>query len=342
MKKKLITIAKFLLFLGFGIFLLWLITKGLTSQDKKDIFQSFRSANYIWIVLSVTLGIISHISRAQRWRMLIRPLGYDPRLNITFYAVMVGYLANLAFPRLGEVTKCGVVSKYEKIPADKILGTMILERTIDFVSLIIVTILTLAFQFNLISGFFTEMIIDPMIEKFRFSTGFILKSILIAIAGIVILNFLYRKFKKTKAWHMIQNFLGNIKDGLLSVRKVKNLPLFIFHSVFIWVMYYMMIRVCFFALPETAHLGNATGLTILTFGSLGIIATPGGIGAYQLIVTEILSKIYMIDQPVGFAFSWLVWSAQNIMIVTLGTISLILLPIVSPKTKKHEPVNQPG
>lgn len=336
MKKKILTIAKFLLFLGFGVFLLWLITRGLTPQDKKDIFQSFREANYLWILLSICLGIISHISRAERWRMLIRPLGYQPRFNVTFYAVMVGYIANLAFPRLGEVTKCGVVSKYDKIPADKIIGTMILERTIDLISLILVVVFTLAFQFNLISGFFNERILDPMISKYSYSNSDLLKLILIilVIVGILILS--YRAFKKTKAWHLVRNFLSNIKDGLLSIRKVRNLPMFLFHSVFIWVMYYLMIRLCFYAVPEVALLGNGAGLTILAFGSLGIIATPGGIGAYQLIVTEILFNIYNITHPVAYAFSWIVWSGQTIMIVTLGTLSLIALPFTKLKPRKDE------
>lgn len=328
---------KFGLFLGVGLLLIWLITKDLTEQDRRDIGESFRNANYWWVLFSVFVGIISHIIRTLRWQMMIRPLGYTTRFRVTFCAVMIAYLSNLAVPRLGEVTRCGIVQRYDNVPFDKALGTIVVERALDMLSLILITIFALWFQFSTISGFFEEKVIDPLAGKLAFSPVLIV-ILLIAVAAILfLLRIAIRKWKHTEAYLRIRLLVMNVRDGIYSIRHLKNLPLFILYSAGIWFCYYAMIWLCFYAMPETAGFGVEQGLAILVFGTLGIISTPGGIGAYQFIVTELLVSIYALDRPIAYAFSWIVWVGQTLMILVLGFLALILLPLIArKKLNAHE------
>ena len=337
LRKVLFNIVKFTLFLGVGGGLLWLITKDLTPQDKKDIADSFRNANYWYVLISVGIGVLSHILRALRWQMMLRPLGHAPRLLTTFYAVMVAYLANLAVPRLGEVTRCGIMQRYEKVPFDKAVGTIVVERGIDLISLGIVTVLALLVQFTLIRDFFNDKVLFPIAAKVQFTlvTWLILGVVLLVlfVAG----RWAIRKWKHTDLYLRLRLLAMNVRDGIYSIRHLKNIPLFIGYSVGIWICYYAMIHVCFFAIEETAGYGLPQGLSILVFGTLGIISTPGGIGAYQFIVTELLNNVYLLVRPVAYAFSWIVWVGQTIMIISFGLLSLLLLPLMAPKSESHEP-----
>jgi len=335
LKRIVFNILKFSLFLGIGAALLWVITKDLTEQDRNDIAESFREANYWWVVLSVVIGIISHIFRALRWQMMLKPLGHEPRLITTFASVMVAYLANLAVPRLGEVTRCGIMQRYEKVPFDKAVGTIVVERGIDLLSLFIVTILALSLQFSLIADFFNEKVLFPMEGKFAFSTGTIVVIPAILVLLYFITRWAIRRWQHTDLYLRIRILFMNVRDGITSIRHLERFPLFLFYSVMIWVCYYAMIHICFNALPETTVYGVREGLAILVFGTLGIISTPGGIGAYQFIVTELLNHVYLLDRPVAYAFSWIVWVGQTIMIILFGLLSLLLLPVLSGKKQAH-------
>ncbi|MFZ1612222.1 MAG: lysylphosphatidylglycerol synthase transmembrane domain-containing protein [Chitinophagales bacterium] len=330
MAKKILTnIFKFGFFLSIGLLLIWLITKDLTEQDRRDISDSFRNANYWWVAISIVVGIVSHIVRALRWQMMIRPLGYETRFRVTFSAVMIAYLSNLAVPRLGEVTRCGIMQRYDKVPFDKALGTIVVERAIDLLSLIIITVFALMFQFKTISGFFDEKVITPLFGKFSFTPVTILIIVVIVAAIYFLFRFAIKKWKHTATYLRIQLLMMNVRDGIYSIRHLKNLPLFIFYTIAMWFCYYSMIWLCFYALPETSNFGINEGLAILVFGTLGIISTPGGIGAYQFIVTELLTSIYMLARPIAYAFSWIVWVGQTLMVILFGFLALILLPLIA-------------
>jgi glycosyltransferase 2 family protein len=337
LRKVLFNIVKFTLFLGVGGGLLWLITKDLTPQDKKDIADSFRNANYWYVLISVGIGVLSHILRALRWQMMLQPLGHAPRLLTIFYAVMVAYLANLAVPRLGEVTRCGIMQRYEKVPFDKAVGTIVVERGIDLISLGIVTVLALLVQFTLIRDFFNEKVLFPIAAKVQFTlvTWLILGAVVLVL--FLVGRWAIGKWKHTDLYLRLRLLAMNVRDGIYSIRHLKNIPLFIGYSVGIWICYYAMIHVCFFAIEETSGYGLPQGLSILVFGTLGIISTPGGIGAYQFIVTELLNNVYLLVRPVAYAFSWIVWVGQTIMIISFGLLSLLLLPLMAPKSESHEP-----
>jgi len=315
------------------MFFIWLFLRKLTTDQKREIWESFILANYSWIILSVALGILSHIIRAFRWKILMEPMGYHPKNTNTFFAVMIGYLANLALPRLGEVTRCGVLNKYEKIPINQSIGTVIVERSIDLVLFLLLFLINLIIFFDKLNLYVDEKIFKPLSNKFTFfdQNSFLL--IIMALVGLIVIVFfiLFRKkishltlYQKTK-----RLALGFWK-GLFSITRIKKPITFILQSIAIWALYYLMIYVCFFSLSSTSHLGFDACLSMLIFGSIGIMVVQGGIGIYPAIIAETLI-LYNLPSTTGYALGWLTWSAQTIMIVIAGITSLILLPILNKK-----------
>lgn len=298
---------------------------------------SFKSANYSWVLLSIGAGALSHLFRAERWRLLMKPMGYSPKLHNTFFAVMIGYLANLALPRLGEVTRCGILNKYEKIPVNKSFGTVIAERSVDMIFFIALFFVNLWIFWNQLSGYVKEHVYGPMNER-MLSIGNSTVALWIVgitaaviISGFLIIRYYYRE---ARFYLKIKSIVKGFIQGFRSVLKVQRFGLFLLYSVLIWIMYFFMVYVCFFALAETAGLGFGPGLAVLIFGSIGIMVVQGGIGVYPAIVAETLA-IYHIAEVKGYALGWITWSAQNLMIVVLGVLSLVLLPLLSRK-RSHE------
>lgn len=307
--------------------------RGLSPKDEIEIRKAFQDANYFWIVLPMFLGILSHISRAIRWKMLLQPLGYTPKLSTTFYAIMAGYLANFAVPRLGEITRCGVLNKYEKIPFSQSFGTVIAERAIDLLCLILLSFITVISQFDKIYNYTSENIIIPLQLKFSsFLENHFFIYFLIALIVIATLLFFLLKKISGKTTTKFRAIFMEFWTGMKTIRNIKNPFFFFLHSLFIWTMYYLMIHLCFYAFNDTYHLGIGTGLAILVFGSAGVIAVPGGIGAYPFIVTEVL-KLYSIIATTGIAFGWIVWTSQAILILVLGLLSFIMLPMQKNKNE---------
>lgn len=328
MKKKLLGILKVLLFLGLGLLLIWLSVRKLTPAQEKDIYNAVLEADYFWVIASLVLGVLSHLSRAVRWKMLMEPLGHRPTLYNTFFAVCTGYLANYAIHRLGEVTRCTVLTRYEKVPFTEGFGTVIAERIIDMFCMIIIFILTVAVQVEEISGIVDVRIWGPVKTKLA-QNSTLLYIIIACFAVTVIALFLLRKKIGSLVSGKMKNLLKGFAEGLRSVRKVKNPWAFLFHTVFIWTMYYFMVYVVFFSFDQTSHLGHKAGLAVLMFGSVGIIFTPGGIGAYPLIVAEVLVSIYGITEAMGLAYGWVAWTSQFALILLLGLISFILLSVLN-------------
>ncbi len=333
MKAKILQVLRPLLFLGLGVFILWKVIDGMSAEVREQTLAALREAEYGWVVLAIACGLLSHMSRAQRWRMLIQPLGYAPRYTVTFLCVMMSYVANLAVPRLGEVLKCTFLSRYERIPADKVIGTMIAERSVDAISLLLVTVLALILQYNRIKDFFRETITEPIARTLAENAALGPILLLLGVSGVLLGWWAWRRLQRSDRLERIRDILRNVGEGLMSIRKVRNLPMFLFHSAFIWAMYYAMVAVVFPALPATTGLGFPAGLAILVFGSVGIIVTPGGIGAYQLVVSETLVNLHEVPAAEAFAFANIVWGSQTAMIVVFGLAALALLPLF--RTRQH-------
>jgi len=262
----------------------------------------------------------------------MEPLGYKPSTFNTFAAVMIGYLVNAGVPRLGEVVKCTLLSRYEKVRADKLIGTIVMERAVDVVCLVVVFMLALFFQGHVIGQFVSSLFGD----FFRTASGdtSVTKILLYAAAFIGIVYFLLKRFGHIDAAVKIKNIIKGILHGLQSIRFIKHKGWFVFHSILIWVLYFASTTIGIYALQETAHLSLGGGLTTLAVGSVGMVLTPGGIGAYPLLVSKLMGLYGLNETTTGNALGWLLWTVQTVIIVFGG---LILTALFSYHNKNKRP-----
>lgn len=330
MKKKIANIIKLIIALGLGLLIVWLSLKNLSPTERHNIINSFKIADYSWVIFSIFIGVLSHLTRAARWKILLKPMGYTPSLYNSFLAVMVGYFANLGIPRSGELARCTILRKEEGIPVNKSFGTVIVERAIDMVFFFILFFITLAVEIQRIDAYVQETIYPKVGEKFAFLSmdHVVSKFLLIAVLVLIPVLFLTRKrLMKVKIIQKTIDFIKGIWEGLKSISKIEKPWLFVYYSIQIWIFYYLMVYLTLFALPATSGLGPMAGMSILVLGSIGIMVTPGGIGLYPLIVSQTLFLYEITDTSLGLAMGWITWSAQTIMIIALGGISLILVSL---------------
>jgi uncharacterized protein (TIRG00374 family) len=320
---------KFLLFLGIGIGLVYLIVSKITADDWKNIKVAAANANYLWIVVSMCLGLFSHVLRAARWRMLIEPIEKKPGMANTVAAVLIGYLANYAVPRLGEVSRCGVLARYEKISFAGLVGTVVVERGIDLLLMLVFFLLMLLLSFNKVYGIVktkATTILESKWESLKHVNPIILIAVVVVLIGGV--WFLYKK--RDSLFGFAKKFINNFLGGIKSVGNLKKPLLFWLYSFAIWILYLLMMYVCFFSFNETAHLTLSDVLVVFIFATFGVIApVPGGIGAYQWLVISVLTHIYFISQSVSFTLAWMMWGSQLLLVLIFGLISLAVLPIIN-------------
>lgn len=336
MHKRLFSILQFCIFFGLGIFLVWWSINKMDDKSWEDCKTAMKSARYLLLIPVFLIMLLSHISRAIRWKILMAPMGYNPRFINTFCAVMVGYLANLAFPRLGEVLKCTILGKYEKVPSDKLIGTILVERAVDVVSLIIVFFIAVISQADIIGAYAKQTINDKFLtgtKEYFFIKLLILLAVIIFI--YFLLKFLFRRFGHTVLINKIRNIITGIGIGLSTIKILKNKWAFIFHSVLIWSCYAAGTYIGFFAIKETSMLPFAAAFPVLAFASIGMILTPGGIGAYPLFIMQVMA-LYNIEEGFGFANGTIQWAAQFLIILFVGFIALLILPIYNKKNKHAE------
>ncbi|MFN5421643.1 MAG: lysylphosphatidylglycerol synthase transmembrane domain-containing protein [bacterium] len=332
-KKSLFSFIQFIFFLFLGFFLLWLSIRKFSENEIRQVKNLVFTANLSLVVPCMIVLIVSHYVRALRWKMMFHPLGYTPKTYNVFFSVLAGFFFNLLFPRLGELMKCSLLSRDEKIPVDRLIGTMVAERFIDVICLLIIIILTITTQFDL-AGNYAKRIWNSLLNKFYLSPEKWI--ILLAIFfSFLIIVFLGLKKAKSPIVLKIKELVKGVFQGLSSIRNIKNKSIFIIYTILIWVLYLLSIKIGFFAMRELTEMGWIQSLTILTFGSFAMIATQGGIGAYQLIVQQTLF-LYGINEVTGLAFGWLLWSVQTIMMFILGPLSLILLFILNRKDRNDD------
>ncbi|MCH4551930.1 lysylphosphatidylglycerol synthase transmembrane domain-containing protein [Aestuariibaculum lutulentum] len=318
MKLKITKVLKVVLPLLLGVFLVWY---SLSKVSIDEIFQYLKESDYVWILLGVFLGLLSHMSRAYRWRFQLDPMGYHVRYANSFMAVFATYLINYTIPRAGEVARASILSNYEDVPFEKGFGTIVAERIADLIVMMGIIVITLFLQFDFIYGFFIERL-DPV------------KIGGLAVVGILglLLFFNYLKRSDSKFAQKIRTFVSGLLEGLLSIFKMKKKWAFIFHTLFIWAMYVLMFYVTSFAIPDLK--GISLGVVLVGFisASFSIAATNGGIGSYPLAVYAAFSLFGIAEEP-SIAFGWIMWASQTLMIIIFGGLSLIYLPIYNRKNK---------
>jgi hypothetical protein len=330
MQKRILSIFQYAFFLGGGLFLVWWQLKSMTPADQTEFYAALQHANYWYIIPVAILSILSHISRSMRWKLLMEPLGFHPSLKNVFSVTMIGYLANAAIPRLGEILKCTFLAKYEKLPSDKLVGTIIVERSFDFFCYLIFIGITVLIQIDKVSAF-----VEQQLQSIANAPGLPIwaKGLLIFlfIAFIVWgVRLLFKKFPQNKAIVSINQFLKGIGEGFRSVKKLKKQRAFFFHTVFIWAMYLLEIYLAFLAMNGTAHLPIEAACSVLSLATLSMIATPGGIGTFPIFVMETL-LIYGIAAPLGKAFGWVIWGVSTGLIIIIGLFCLLAIPYLNRK-----------
>jgi uncharacterized protein (TIRG00374 family) len=323
-KKTLLTVVQFIIFVGLGVAIIYWKASELSADDKKEMYDSMRTANLWMLIPLLVTGFFSHWFRALRWRLLLEPVHIRPTKTNTVIAVLIGYLVNLLVPRMGEVAKCTVLARYERVPADKMVGTIVAERAFDLLCLILVTIFAFTVQADVI-GSYTEQITGKLFQKTR--------SILIAagvlVALIALMIFIYRRSKDSK----VGRFIKGIGDGVRAIFRLEKRWLFLFYTVMIWGCYIFMLVLGFWSMPVTQGLSFLAALVVLIFGSVGMIITQGGIGAYPVLVGNVLTH-YGLDEPSGLAFGWVSWIVQTLIVLVLGFAALILMFTYN-RTKHH-------
>jgi uncharacterized protein (TIRG00374 family) len=334
LNKKTKSIVQFIVLLSIGILLVWLSFKSVWTEKDK-ILDSFKNANYVWVGISLLVSFFSHFLRAYRWNYLLKPTGHSVNIGNSLGSVLVGYFANYGLPRMGEITRCTLVTKYNKVPFEIALGTVITERIVDMLLLIVIFFLTLVAQFKQLKDLTVEYIYQPMLNKFsNFSSNPIKLIILVVFFALLVFIFFFfrKKFSnllKGKTGTIIKGF----GKGLSSVKDIKGKFQFILLSIGIWAAYFYSLYFFFFAFEGTSNLGHSECLVLLLFGTIGVIFTPGGLGVYPALITSLLVYTYQIDTVTAFAFPWMCWTSQFILIVVAGLISLLLLPIMN-KSKR--------
>ncbi len=294
-----------------------------------DLITVFRNANYYWICLSVVLMVVAHVARAQRWRMLLEPLGQHPTLFGTTLAVFLGYFANYVVPRMGEVSKCSALQKSDNVPFQLSFGAVLAERIFDVVVLLLLLVVNLLVEFDRLKDFF--------VSQFSTKIYWLVGLLLVGLLGFIVLVVLLKKYRlfflKNPFLNKIYQFVNGIIDGVLGIKSLTNPGLFVFYTVVIWVMYFFAAYVLFFALKETAHLGLNAGLTVLVMGSFGMAApTIGGIGPYHFLVGNIL-VLYGLTQKNGIDLATFIHGSQMIMQIGLGIVAFLITLFVPQKNK---------
>jgi uncharacterized protein (TIRG00374 family) len=327
LRKGIIQTLKFVAFLAVGILLLWFAFRNVDFQRLK---ADLKEADYSWLLLSVLFGFFAYVSRARRWVLLINPLGFHPSTKNSFYALMTGYLANLALPRIGEITRCVALGKKEKIPVDQLIGTVVIERTIDFLSLLTIMIALIITSSDQIGLFLKESILVPIQQQVLliFGNTWILWVILFSL-GVTIL-FLMIRFKKDlrkiRFFSKMFDIARGIINGLTTITNLKRKWEFIFHTIFIWVNYTLMTWVVVFSLESTSHLTLADSVFLLVIGGLAMSApVQSGLGAFHYIIRQGLLIVKGIPVEDGLAYAILTHESQLIFVAIIGTISFFII-----------------
>ena len=314
-----------------GIALIWWSLHQIPAEEWTKFTLALKQSK-LWIVFPVFIILgLSHFLRALRWRLIMEPLGYQPSIANTYFAVLIGYLANLAIPRLGEVLKCTLLAKYEKVPAEKIVGTIVAERAFDVLSLGIVFLMALGLQFNVIEAGWNQLKNQTATPLINSNEGNWKIYVYIGIGILLLALFFILRKRIPTIVASIKQILSGIWEGVMSATKLKQQKLFFVYSIGIWFLYLLATYVGLYATAGTES-SFATAISCLAYASIGMILTPGGIGAYAYFMAKVL-ELNGVDYTLGLANGTLQWFSQFLIVLVLGGLSLILLPIINKQAK---------
>ncbi len=318
MKTSLKKILKIVVPIAIGIALVFYSYHSTSPEDRARILEAIKNANLFWVSLSVLLGILSHISRAIRWNYLLEPLGYRPKLRNNLLIILISYFANILIIRSGEILRATALNTYEGVPFEKGFGTIVTERIVDLIMLLVLILMALLFQ--------TDVILNILEQN---GIG-LMGSIGILGVGLIGLIIAIRIIKKSTAPFAVRlkTFLKGLLDGVLSIFKMKRKSAFVFHTLFIWTCYVAMFWAIKYTVPETVDLTIGQLLVAFVAGAFAMTATNGGLGLYPIAVAAALA-VFGIDKTAGDAFGWIMWTSQTLLVVLFGAISFLILPLLN-------------
>ncbi len=350
MKKIVVNTLQFLLSLGIGSTILYFVYQHQSKSYVKDcmskgnaaeacnlmdkLVADFQQTNFGWIALVMLAFLVSNYSRTAKWMILLKPLGYQPRFINGFLSILVAYFANIFIPRIGEVARAGIFSKYEKIPVEKVMGTIVVDRVVDVLCLLLAFCLALFFEFDKLWGYIEQ---NSGQEGGGSTTKWLVLGIIAAVAGVVFL--LRKKLAQTAIFQKIMKLFLGFWEGIRTVGKLDRPWLFIFHSLNIWLLYFLMTWLGFKAFGPTSHLDMRAALTVFAFGTLGmVIPSPGGMGTFQGLVTGVLTLFYGINGNDAFSVANIIFFLIQIGLNSvMGLIAFVLLPFVN---KNYKPAGE--
>ena len=327
-RKSILNILKVVLSFTFMIFILYYFFGKNSESLQRDLLK----VDYLYVILSMVFGAWAYVNRGFRWIVLIDDLGYKTSKTNSVSAVSLGYFTNLFIPRAGEISRCTALNKSDDIPVNKLFGTILIERVIDFVFLVAGLFLAVLLKFGEIVRSINEY---KKIDNSESShTKFIV--LLVIVIAALILYFLRNKIKNLSSYQKVLDFIDGLKEGFRSIKKMKNKSYFWFHTFSIWIMYFLMTYICFHAIPETSHLGISDGLFLLILGGIGmVIPAPGGIGSYHLIVMIGLVALQIPEGVLSvnpydkynpaMLFPFVVHTAQTFVAIFMGSIGILML-----------------
>ena len=326
MNKKASKTLWYIIFLALGVALLWFSFRNI---DLSQLWRDIKTAKYSWMLLSLVCLAISLFFRALRWNIQIEAMGYKTRASSTYGAVLIAYLANCIFPRLGEVVRCSVLKRKENIPFDKSLGSVVSERIIDLTVLFGLAFLVIIFQWKLLGSLITSWLL-PLIDKL---VNNVLMGLVVIAAVVVFIVFLVKIIRKNKKlasiWH-------GFVDGIKSVVTMRQKWRFVLYTLGVWGFYVIMTWLPFYMLPETSHLGLVEAITLLGIATLGVVApVPGGIGTYHFIAITLLNGFYGISEQAAGSFAAINHGSQMIFYLIAGVLAYMVMFFFD----KRKPVN---
>ncbi|MBR2959772.1 MAG: flippase-like domain-containing protein [Bacteroidales bacterium] len=316
-------ILKMVVFLDIGFFFIYWFLLKLEPEQKRDIWQAFLDANYLWVVAAMACCLLSHYVRALRWRLLYKPIGYQPSRGNTFGSVVVAYLANLAFPRAGEVMRCATMRTSENIPLERSLGTVVTERLIDMLAFVIIVLIGMLAMF----GQAKDWLYNMLSQKYdTLPNMWVIGGVVVAIAALTFAAYklLWHRLLHIGIFKKIDNLIRGMVDGVKSILHLggRNTLLFIVYSIIIYFLYILGGLIIFQAFEATCGLGMGAAFVVYLFGSVGMTFSQGGIGVYPVLV-QLALDIYGVPMEVGAACGWILWGSQQAVVIVIGAAYLI-------------------
>ncbi|MEO9869931.1 lysylphosphatidylglycerol synthase transmembrane domain-containing protein [Ekhidna sp.] len=314
MSKTFISILKVTISVGLASLLLYLVFRNI---DWVDFWARAQSVDYSWVIVSIILSIVAYVARAYRWNILLEPLGYNLKTSRTTLAVLIGYLANLALPRLGEITRCGILNRNDKVSMPVAIGSVVAERVVDMLTLLVLIFISLIIESERLMTFLNQAYKDLNIPNYVIGIVLIL-----GLLGMsVLIVFVKRQDRlKGKFAELIKGFI----NGILSLRKIKRPVGFLVSTMILWLVYFLMSYIIVFSLPETSHLGIGAGFMLLVTGGIAIsLPVQSGFGTYHGMIAGML-LLYSIDETTGVFLATLLHTSQIVAIALFGTIAIII------------------